>query len=62
MKSVLCEAKQNQAQNCIDNIFKYSQHILRHPNAMHNGPFLTGNIFGANSKLSIKTLILRLNR
>lgn len=39
MKSVLHEAKQNQAQNCIDYVFKYSQHILRHPNAMHNGPF-----------------------
>lgn len=26
-------AKQSQAQNCIDNIFKYSLHLLRHSNA-----------------------------
>lgn len=40
MKSVLHEAKQNQAQNCIDNILKYSQHIRRHP----DGPFFICNI------------------
>lgn len=31
-------------------------------NAMHSGPFVVFNIFGANSKLSIKTLNLRCNR
>lgn len=46
MKTVLHEAKQNQAQNCIDNIFKYSQCVLRDPNAMHKGPFVI--FFGAN--------------
>lgn len=40
MKSVLPEAKQNQVQNCIGNFFKYSQHILRDPNAKLSGPLL----------------------